>query len=114
MTDRPQFTLCEETGYQAERGMCPIHFGDACLREFIPLTAATGDSGAVPDPDSVPSGDSVTLIETISDALDRLERFNYDHSDDVVKREPAARSALLVLEQRLEEAQSASSGGEPR
>lgn len=32
------FLLCEESGQQAVKGMCPVHNSDACLYLYVKLT----------------------------------------------------------------------------
>lgn len=39
MLPKPQWTLCLHTGQLAEKGVCPVHGGDACLKVFVPASA---------------------------------------------------------------------------
>jgi len=36
---QPQFTLCRDTGLEARDGQCVAHGGDACLHQYVQVTA---------------------------------------------------------------------------
>lgn len=44
-----EVTLCQHTHQEAVKGACPTHGGDACLRQYAPVTASTHTAIREPD-----------------------------------------------------------------